>query len=31
MIKGVIIKRERTGKWFAILQVEDEPEPPPKK
>jgi putative transposase len=25
----VIIKRERSGKWFAIFQVEDEPEPLP--
>lgn len=24
-VKGVIIKRERSGKWFAIFQVEDEP------
>jgi len=29
-VKGVIIKRERSGKWFAIFQVEDEPEPLPK-
>ena len=29
-IKGVIIKRENSGKWFAIFQVEDEPEPLPK-
>jgi putative transposase len=26
-VKGVIVKRERSGKWFAIFQVEDEPEP----
>ena len=24
-IKGVIIKREKSGKWYAIIQVEDEP------
>ena len=24
-VKGIIIKRERSGKWFAIFQVEDEP------
>jgi len=29
-VKGVIIKRERSGKWFAIFQVEDEPKPLPK-
>ncbi len=29
-IKGVIIKRENSGKWFAIFQVEDKPEPLPK-
>ncbi len=29
-IKGVIIKRERSGKWYAIFQVEDEPKPLPK-
>ena len=23
--KGVIVKRERSGKWYAIFQVEDEP------
>ena len=28
--KGVIVKRERSGKWHAIFQVEDEPEPLPK-
>ena len=28
-IKEVIIKRERSGKWYAIVQVEDEPEPSP--
>lgn len=28
-IKGVIIKRESSGKWFAILQVEDTPIPLP--
>jgi transposase len=26
----VIIKRERSGKWFAIFQVEDKPVPLPK-
>ena len=25
-VKGVIIKRERSGRWYAIFQVEDEPE-----
>jgi len=29
-MKGVIIKRERSGKWYAIFQVEDEPKPLPK-
>jgi len=29
-VKGVIIKRERSGRWYAIFQVEDEPEPLPK-
>ncbi len=29
-IKGVIVKRERSGKWYAIFQVEDKPEPLPK-
>jgi len=29
-VKGVIIKRERSGKWFAIFQVEDEPKLLPK-
>jgi len=29
-IKGVIIKKELSGKWYAIFQVEDEPEPLPK-
>ncbi len=29
-IKGVIIKRECSGKWYAIFQVEDEPTPLPK-
>jgi putative transposase len=29
-VKGVIVKRERSGKWFAIFQVEDEPKPLPK-
>jgi len=29
-VKGVIIKQERSGKWFAIFQVEDEPKPLPK-
>jgi putative transposase len=28
-VKGVIIKLEKSGKWFAIFQVEDEPEPLP--
>ncbi|MDF2957608.1 MAG: Transposase [Candidatus Alkanophagales archaeon MCA70_species_1] len=29
-MKGVIVKRERSGKWYAIVQVEgDEPEPLP--
>ncbi len=28
-IKGVIIKRSRTDKWHAIVQVEDEPKPLP--
>jgi len=26
-IKGIIVKHERSGKWFAIFQVEDEPKP----
>jgi len=26
-IKGVIVKREKSGKWFAIVQVEDELKP----
>ena len=29
-VKGVIIKRENSGKWYAMFQVEDEPEPLPK-
>jgi len=29
-IKGVIVKRERSGRWYAIFQVEDEPEPLPR-
>uniref|UniRef100_UPI0025E82A81 RNA-guided endonuclease InsQ/TnpB family protein n=1 Tax=Methanothermococcus sp. TaxID=2614238 RepID=UPI0025E82A81 len=29
-IKGVIIKKEPTGKWFAFFQVEEEPKPLPK-
>lgn len=29
-VKGVIVKRERSGKWYAIFQVEDEPELLPK-
>ncbi len=29
-IKGVIVKRERSGKWHAMFQVEDEPESLPK-
>ncbi|USH00836.1 transposase [Thermococcus argininiproducens] len=29
-VKGVIIKRTRSGKWYAIFQVEEEPEPLPK-
>ncbi|WP_394344280.1 RNA-guided endonuclease InsQ/TnpB family protein [Thermococcus indicus] len=28
-VKGVIIKRTRSGKWYAIFQVEEEPEPLP--
>ncbi len=28
--KGVIVKRGRSGKWYAIFQVEDEPEALPK-
>jgi putative transposase len=28
-IKGVIVKRTKTGKWFAIVQAEVEPEPLP--
>ncbi|MFO7967380.1 MAG: transposase, partial [Archaeoglobaceae archaeon] len=28
-VKAVIVKREVSGKWFAILQVDDEPEPLP--
>jgi putative transposase len=26
-VKGVIVKRDRSGKWYAIFQVEGEPEP----
>jgi len=29
-VKGVVMKKERSGKWYAIFQVEDEPEPLPK-
>ena len=29
-VKGVIVKRERSGKWYAIFQVEGELEPLPK-
>ncbi|MEA1905024.1 MAG: RNA-guided endonuclease TnpB family protein [Candidatus Hadarchaeota archaeon] len=29
-VKGVIVKRERSGKWYAIFQVEDEAKPLPK-
>jgi len=29
-VKGVIIKRTKSGKWYAIFQVEEEPEPLPK-
>ena len=29
-IKGIIIKRTKTGKWFAIVQAEAEPKPLPK-
>jgi len=29
-IKGIIIKRARSGKWYAIVQVEDKPKPLPK-
>jgi len=28
-IKGIIIKREKTGRWFAIVQVEEAPNPTP--
>jgi len=28
-IKGVIVKREKSGKWYAIVQVEDKSEPLP--
>ncbi len=28
-VKGVIVKREKSGKWFANVQVEDEPKPLP--
>ena len=30
VVKGVIIKKEKSGKWFAIFQVEDSPKPLPK-
>jgi len=26
-IKGVIVKRERSGEWYVIVQIEDEPKP----
>lgn len=29
-VKAVIVKRENSGKWYAIFQVEDQPEPLPK-
>ena len=29
-IKGVIVKREKSGRWYAIVQIEDRPEPLPK-
>jgi len=29
-IKRLTIKRERSGKWYAIFQIEDEPKPLPK-
>jgi len=29
-IKGIVVKRERSGKWYAVLQVEDKSEPLPK-
>ncbi len=28
-VKAVIIKKEKSGKWFAVVQVEDNPEPLP--
>ena len=28
-IKGIIVKREQSGKWFAIVQAEDDAEPEP--
>ena len=28
-IKGIIVKREKTGRWFAIVQVEEAPNPTP--
>nr|MDO8133041.1 transposase [Candidatus Njordarchaeum guaymaensis] len=28
-IKGIIIKRETTGRWFALCQIEDSPSPLP--
>ena len=29
-VKGVVIKRERSGRWHAIFRVEDEPKPLPR-
>lgn len=29
-IKGVVVKHERSGKWYAVFQVEDELKPLPK-
>ena len=29
-MKGVIVKRERSGRWYAVFQIEDEPGPLPK-
>jgi putative transposase len=29
-VKGVVVKREQSGRWYAIFQVEDEPEPLPR-
>jgi putative transposase len=28
-VKGVVIKRERSGRWYAIFQVEENPDPLP--